>query len=82
MVNLVQSRDGYVRSAKVSMPSGRIIGRPINLLFPIEVSENSKEYPVKDEKRSSRHFLSTSHPNASYQVSSQLAFQFRRRSEK
>ena len=27
-------------------------------------------------------FWSTSHPNASYQVSSQLAFQFRRRSEK
>ena len=27
-------------------------------------------------------FLSTSHPDASYQVSSQLAFQFRRRSEK
>ena len=27
-------------------------------------------------------FLSISHPNASYQVSSQLAFQFRRRSEK
>ena len=27
-------------------------------------------------------FLSTSHPYASYQVSSQLAFRFRRRSEK
>ena len=27
-------------------------------------------------------FLSTSHPDASYQVSSQLAFQFRRRREK
>ena len=27
-------------------------------------------------------FLSTSHPDASYQVSSQLAFQFLRRSEK
>ena len=27
-------------------------------------------------------FRSTSHPNASYQVSSQMAFQFRRRSEK
>ena len=35
VVNLVQSRDGHVRSAKVSMPSGRIIGRPINLLFSI-----------------------------------------------
>ena len=28
------------------------------------------------------YFLSTSHPDASYQVSSQLAFGFRRRSEK
>ena len=28
------------------------------------------------------YFLSTSHPDASYQVWSQLAFQFRRRSEK
>ena len=28
------------------------------------------------------YFLSTSHPDASYQVSSQLAFQFRRRGEK
>ena len=28
------------------------------------------------------YFWSTSHPNASYQVSSQLAFRFRRRSEK
>ena len=27
------------------------------------------------------HFWSTSHPNASYQVSSQMAFPFRRRSE-
>ena len=29
-----------------------------------------------------RYFLSTSHPNASYQVSSQLAYQFRRIGEK
>ena len=28
------------------------------------------------------YFLSTSHPDASYQVSSQLAFKFRRRREK
>ena len=28
------------------------------------------------------YFRSTSHPNASYQVSSQMAFQFRRRSKK
>ena len=48
VINLVQSRDGCFRSAKVSLPSGRIIGRPLNLLFPIEVSKSAKEYPVKD----------------------------------
>lgn len=33
---MVKSRDGNVRSAKVILPSRRIIGRPLNLLFPIE----------------------------------------------
>ena len=32
----------------MSPPSGRIIGRPLNLLFPVEVFKNTKEYPVKD----------------------------------
>ena len=32
----------------MSLPSGRIIGRPLNLLFPVEVAKNAKEYPVKD----------------------------------
>ena len=36
---------------------------------------------ISDQK-DFRYFLSTIHPNASYQVSSQLAFPFRRRSEK
>ena len=49
MINLVQSPDGCFRSAKLSLPSGRIIGRPLNLLFPVEVSKVAKEYPVKDE---------------------------------
>ena len=37
-----QSRDGEIRSAKVLLASRRILDRPINLLFPIELSrENS-----------------------------------------
>lgn len=33
---LIKSRDGQVRSAKVLLPSNRIIGRPLNLLYPVE----------------------------------------------
>lgn len=33
---LIQSRDGQVRSAKILLPNNKVIGRPINLLFPIE----------------------------------------------
>lgn len=33
---LIQSRDGQVRSAKILLSNNKVIGRPINLLFPIE----------------------------------------------
>ena len=53
VMKLVSSSDGSVRSAKVMMPSGRVFGRPLNLLFPIEVSSGSKgcveEEKVEDE---------------------------------
>lgn len=45
VISLVSSRDGCIRSAKVSLSSGRVIGRPLKLLFPIEVSENSYKRP-------------------------------------
>ena len=41
IIGLVTRRDGYNRSAKVKMPSGRILARPLNLPFPVETSENS-----------------------------------------
>ena len=41
VIKLVTSADGSVRSAKIKMPSGRVFGRPLNLLFPIEVSGNN-----------------------------------------
>ena len=33
---VIKSRDGQVRSAKVLLPSNRVIGRPLNLLYPVE----------------------------------------------
>ena len=39
ITHLVKSTDGQIRSAKVKLSSGRIVGRPLNLLFPIEISE-------------------------------------------
>ena len=35
---LVNSRDGEVRSAKIVLPNNKVTGRPLNLLFPIECS--------------------------------------------
>ena len=37
---LVQSEDGELRSAKVLLPSNKLIGRPLNLLYPIECQAN------------------------------------------
>ena len=39
IVSLNSSSDGEIRSAKVQLPSGRIVGRPLNLLYPLELSE-------------------------------------------
>ena len=36
ITELISSRDQHVRSAKVLLPSNKIIGRPLNLLYPIE----------------------------------------------
>ena len=49
VVSLVSSRDGYFRSAKVLLSSGRIIGRPLNLLFPVKVSGEISEYYEKQQ---------------------------------
>ena len=38
LLSLVTSRDGQIRSAKVSLCSGRVIARPLNLLYPVEAS--------------------------------------------
>lgn len=47
---VIKSRDGQVRSAKVLLPSNRVIQRPLNLLYPVEcqVTEPDKTSEVKD----------------------------------
>ncbi|XP_060551271.1 uncharacterized protein LOC132712851 [Ruditapes philippinarum] len=40
IVELPTSFDGEIRSAKIRLSSGRVIGRPLNLLYPLETSEN------------------------------------------
>jgi hypothetical protein len=40
IVELVTSNDGEIRSAKVQLPSKRLIGRPLNLLYLLECDKN------------------------------------------
>ena len=42
VIRLVSSRDGCIRSAKLPLPSGRIIGRPLNLLYPVESTSRQR----------------------------------------
>ena len=41
IVESTVSRDGNIRSVKVRLPSGRVIGRPLNLIYPVECSVKS-----------------------------------------
>ena len=42
IIELVESRDQQVRSAKILLPTKRIIGRPLSLLYPGECSEEEQ----------------------------------------
>ena len=44
---LVNSRDGGVRSAKIVLPNNKVIGRPLNLLFPIECPTTEAKEPIQ-----------------------------------
>lgn len=49
--DLVQSTDGHIRSAKVQTPAGRILGRPLCLLYPIETTVKSVDELDNDRGR-------------------------------
>ena len=64
ITELIKSRDQQVRSAKVLVPSKKMKGRPLNLLYPTECSEKEggtvedeqkpEDPPVADAGRRSR----------------------------
>ena len=46
---LIKSRDGHIRSARVCLPTGKIICRPFSLLYPIEYQD--KETNMDSQKQ-------------------------------
>ena len=48
ITELISSRDQHICPAKVLLPSKKIIGRPLNLLYPTECSEKEE---VEDEQK-------------------------------
>uniref|UniRef100_A0A914D2P6 DUF5641 domain-containing protein n=1 Tax=Acrobeloides nanus TaxID=290746 RepID=A0A914D2P6_9BILA len=43
IIEIRPSLDGFLRSVKVLLPDGKILTRPISLLYPLEVQDNEKE---------------------------------------
>ena len=50
IAEMVKSGDGEIRSAKVSLPSGKVFGRPLNLLYPIECPFAKDEHGMNEHK--------------------------------
>ena len=48
IVEVMKGKDGEVRSAKIRLPSGAVITRPINLLYPLEADMLESE-EIKNE---------------------------------
>uniref|UniRef100_A0A914WWH6 Integrase catalytic domain-containing protein n=1 Tax=Plectus sambesii TaxID=2011161 RepID=A0A914WWH6_9BILA len=46
IIELKKGRDGETRSAKVILPNKTIINRPINLLYPLEISEEQPQHDL------------------------------------
>ena len=44
IVDLVKSADGEIRSAKVLLPTRKVLGRPLKLLYPIECPLEKEEH--------------------------------------
>ena len=53
IAELVKIGDGEIRSAKVSLPSDKVLGRPLNLLYPIECPFAKDENGTNEHKEDS-----------------------------
>ena len=51
---LQKSRDGNTRSVKVLIPSGKEIGRPLNLLYPLAATDPSCDENEKKNTKNKR----------------------------
>ncbi|VDI74300.1 Hypothetical predicted protein [Mytilus galloprovincialis] len=43
IIELIQSRDKEIRSARINVASGKILGRPLNLLYPLKVDNGAED---------------------------------------
>ena len=50
LIELLKGSDQQVRSAKVLLPTKKVISRPLNLLYPVECSEEN-QYPIDKSPR-------------------------------
>ena len=48
---MVKSGDGEIRSAKVSLPSDKVLGRPLDLLYPIDRMKMERTNTRETQKR-------------------------------
>ena len=51
IMNLFKSRDGQIRSAKVKLSPSKVINRPLNLLYPIEMSHGDREKKEEENQQ-------------------------------
>ena len=54
IVELVKSGDDEIRSAKVLLPSKKVLGRPLKLLYPIECPLENEEHIIDRNNKNSQ----------------------------